>query len=118
MQNCLGINWRPARYRRRSAGSGASALAQSHDRVPLVGDGRGELLPGDKLAQVVRIVVRQQADHIVAGIENKLANGTARSGEAAELRGGFLNVRVKLRADKIGDPLGAGEVYNPSFEPK
>jgi hypothetical protein len=54
--------------------------------------------------------VRQQADHIVAGIENKLANGGAIGRRLAEQRGGFLNVRVKLRADKIGDPLGAGEV--------
>jgi hypothetical protein len=54
--------------------------------------------------------VRQQADHIVAGIEDKLADGGAIGRRLAEQRGGFLNVRVKLRADKIGDPLGAGEV--------
>ncbi len=110
MQNCLGITGVPP-------GIGGDQPGQvrvhwlNHPIVyPLVGDGRGELLPGDELAQVERIVVRQQADHIVAGIENKLANGGAIGRRLAEQRGGFLNVRVKLCADKIGDPLGAGEV--------
>lgn len=70
----------------------------------------GELLAGDKLAQVKRIVVRQHADHVVAGTQDELADGLAIGRRLAEQRGGLLDVRVKLRADKIGDPLGAGEI--------
>jgi hypothetical protein len=45
----------------------------------------------------------------VAGIEDQLADGGTIGRRLAEQRGG-LNVRAKMRADKIGDPLGAGEV--------
>ena len=50
------------------------------------------------------------SDHVVAGTQDQLADGLAIGRRLAEQRGGLLDVRVKLRADKIGDPLGAGEI--------
>lgn len=54
--------------------------------------------------------MRQHADHVVAGTQDQLADGLAIGRRLAEQRGGLLDVRVKLRADKIGNPLGAGEI--------
>ena len=54
--------------------------------------------------------MRQQADHIVAGIENKLPDSGTIRRRLAQQRGGLLNVRAKIVANKIGNPLGAGEV--------
>ena len=76
----------------------------------LVGGSGEELFTGDKSTQVQRVVVRQQADHVVAGVEDQLADSVTIGRRLAEQRGGFLHVRVKLRANKIGDPLGTGEV--------
>ena len=110
MQNGVGIAGVPS-----GIGGDQPGQMAVHRGDPLIvhqlvrGSG-GELLAGDKFAQVQRIVVRQQADHVVTGVKDQLADGSPVRLWLAEQRSGFFHMRAKAGADKIRDPLGAGEV--------
>ena len=76
----------------------------------MVRGGGRQLFPGNKFAQVDRILLGQQQDHVMAGAEDKGADRLAirrLSGEQGLRRFG---VRAKIVTDKIGDPLAAGEI--------
>lgn len=54
--------------------------------------------------------MRQQPNHIVAGVEDQRPNcSTIRCGIVKQ-RGGGFDVRVELSPDEIGYPLGAGKI--------
>lgn len=83
----------------------------------MVRGGGRQLFPGNKFAQVDRIILGQQQNHVMAGAEDEGADRLAirrLSGEQGLRRFG---VRAKIVTDKIGDPLAAGG-YRSSFEPK
>ena len=84
---------------------------------PLIGRSGGELFPGDKFAQAQRIVLGQELDHIAAGVKDQLADGVPIRLGGAKQRGGGLHQRLKLASDKVGDPVGAGEI-EILFRPK
>jgi hypothetical protein len=75
----------------------------------LVGGGGGELLAGDKFAQVERIVVRQQ--RIILWQALRISwRMASRSGDGWRAARWPLQRAGENCADKIGDPLGAGEI--------
>ena len=110
MQNGVGITGVPSGIGGDQSGQMAVHRGNHLIVYQLISGCGGELLAGDKLAEVQRIVVRQQADHVVTGIENKLPDSGTIRRRLAQQPAGLFNVRTKAGADKIRDPLGAGEV--------
>ena len=69
-----------------------------------------ELLTGDKLAEVDGVILGEQLNHVPAGAKDQFTDGSPIRLWLREQAFGFLGMRTELLANKIGNPLGAGEV--------
>lgn len=76
----------------------------------LVGRGRGKLLAGDEFAQIDRVILGQQQNHILTGAQNQNPNRRLIRRSCRQQRFRRFGMRTKIMADKIGNPLGAGEI--------
>lgn len=76
----------------------------------LVGRGRGKLLAGDEFAQIDRVILGQQQNHILTGAQNQYPNLRLIRRRCRQQRFRRFGMRTKIMADKIGNPLGAGEI--------
>lgn len=70
----------------------------------------GELLTGDKFAEVDGVILGEQLNHVSAGAKDQFTDGIPIRLWLREQAFGFFGVRTELLANKIGNPLGAGEV--------
>lgn len=70
----------------------------------------GELLTGDKFAEVDGVILGEQLNHVSAGAKDQFTDGCPIRLWLCEQTFGFFGVRTELLANKISNPLGAGEV--------
>ncbi|STV77005.1 Uncharacterised protein [Klebsiella michiganensis] len=69
-----------------------------------------QLLAGDKFAQIDGVVLGQQQNHILAGAQYQGAHGGFIRNRLSAQRFRRLRVGAEIVLDKIGNPLGAGEI--------
>lgn len=69
---------------------------------------RGKTAHGINLLGV-DVVILGDSNHVLAGAKDQFADG-GRSGWLCEQAFGFFSVQTELLANKIGNPLGAGEI--------
>lgn len=65
---------------------------------------------GDKFAEVDGVIPGEQLNHVSAGAKDQFTDGSPIRLWLREQTFGFFGVRTELLANKISNPLGAGEV--------